>query len=64
MPPERASGTAVNTSSASRVEPSAEQSRRKIRKKQAGTTIVSRCARHDQILELAAPCEPVSGRQA
>ena len=42
MPPVRASGTALNTSSASRGEPRAEYSNRKIRKKQTGTTTISR----------------------
>ena len=43
MPPDSASGTALNTSSASRAEPSAANRIRKIITKQAGTTIVRRC---------------------
>ena len=41
-PPVSASGTALNTSSASRAEPSAPNSSRKISTKHAGTTIISR----------------------
>ena len=41
-PPVSASGTALNTRSASRALPSAEVSSRKIRKKHTGTTTVSR----------------------
>ena len=43
MPPDSASGTALKTSSASRAEPSAANSIRKIITKQAGTTMVRRC---------------------
>ena len=42
-PPVSASGTALNTSSASRAEPSAPSSSRKISAKQTGTTIIRRC---------------------
>ena len=62
-PPVSASGTALKTSSASRTEPSARKSSRKIRRKQAGTTISEPLARRGQIFELAAPVDPVAGRQ-
>ena len=64
MPPVSASGTALNTSSASRAEPSAPNSSRKIRTKHAGTTIASRCRADGEVLELPAPVEPVARRRA
>ena len=54
-PPVSASGTALNTSSASRAEPSALNSNSRISAKQAGTTIGETLARRDQVFELAAP---------
>ena len=52
-PPVSASGTALNTSKASRAEPSALNSNRKIRKKQPGTMIAARYFAFDRRLDIA-----------
>ena len=63
MPPVSASGTALNTKSASRGEPRAEYSNRKIRKKQTGTTMGQALARRGEVLKLTAPTYAIARRQ-
>ena len=63
MPPVSASGTALNTRSASRAEPKALNKSRKISAKHTGHDNHEALPRRLEILELPAPGQPVSGRE-
>src|ERR1700760_1562688 len=58
-PPVSASGTALNTSNASRAVPSAASSKRKISAHHEQEALAPR----REVLKLAAPGEPIAGRQ-
>ena len=60
MPPVSASGTPLKTSSESFTLPKAMKSRMKISSRASGTTIWSRLRRGLELLELAAPRDPIA----